>query len=127
MSDDEPTAAPGGLLVDASTERGEEVLRLVASRVAASAAAEEATRLDVLRRNAYWIGRLVGGGHMTHEDARNELVGALAGWQLSNRDQRRLKRKIELALRAGKRRPLNDPSPVKREAATTEGNSAVGP
>lgn len=134
MSDDETTAAPGDSPVAgdppvaASTELGMEVLRLVASRVVA-ATAEPATRLNVLNNSTYGMGRLVGGGHIAYDDALSELVAAIAGWQLSERDHKRVKKAIELALRAGMKRPeTRELTPVKRgAAATTEGSSAVGP
>lgn len=133
MSDDETTAAPGDPVVAAdppvaaaaSTELGMEVLRLVASRVVA-AAAEPATRLNVLNNSAYGMGRFVGGGHITYDDALSELVAAIAGWQLSARDHKRVKQAIELALRAGMKRPqTKELTPVKREAVTPQRTTAL--
>lgn len=104
-----------------------EVLRLVASRVAA---AEPAKRLEVMNNSAFGMGRLVGGGHIAYDDALTELVAAIAVWQLSARDHKRVKQAIELALRAGMRKPETKELslPGKRDAAaTTEDSSAIVP
>ena len=135
MSEDEMKAAPGDppvagdlpVAAAASTELGLEVLRAVASRVV-DAAGEPATRLNVLNNSTYGMGRLVGGGHITYDDALSELLAATASWQLSERDHKRVKKAIELALRAGMKRPqTRELTPAKRGAAATEDNSAVGP
>lgn len=86
--------------VRASVTRRRAYLTAVESRVSA---AEPGTRHDVLLRGAYSLGRLVGGGDLAEDEARNSLVDATTRWAGS--PSRKDLRTIADGLTAGIRHP----------------------
>jgi hypothetical protein len=84
----------------ASLRRRRAYLTTVEARVSA---AEPGTRHDVLLRGAYSLGRLVGGGDLAEDEARNSLLGATSRWPGS--PSRKDIRTIDDGLAAGIRHP----------------------
>ncbi|WP_424230864.1 bifunctional DNA primase/polymerase [Actinophytocola sp.] len=83
-----------------SLSRRRAYLTTVEARVTA---AEPGTRHDVLLRSAYSLGRLVGGGDLAEDEARNSLLGATSRWPGS--PSRKDIRTIDDGLTAGIRHP----------------------
>lgn len=85
-------------------------------------AAEPGTQNDTLTRTAFSLGRLIGRGHLEHENVKAALLDAIQGWP--NLDRHKSIDTIERSLRDGARSPKG-PDPILDEFNATEDGIAL--
>ncbi|PSH02667.1 MAG: hypothetical protein CXZ00_16265 [Acidobacteria bacterium] len=85
-------------------------------------AAEPGTQNDTLTKTAFALGRLIGRGHLEHDNVKAALLGAIQAWP--NLDLRKSTDTIERSLRDGAKSPKG-PDPILDQFNATEDGVAM--